>query len=120
MGPTLKLDWYRLDKGLWPPLAAVEPLEIDGKGVYFIWHGGTNPAPVLIGHGRIGIALEHWKRDRRIVSYTRFGPLYCTWARVPKRFRAGVHHYLQFRYRPPCIQRVGETVEQIVANGPWD
>ena len=114
------LDWHRRSDGLWERLSKIDAASIRGRGIYVIWHGGAKIGVVLIGRGKIGAALGHWQIDKSILSYRRHGMLYCTWAPVKKPHLDGIHHYLQQRFKPPCIQGGSEKAERILVNAPWD
>ena len=55
--PTL--DWDRRSNGLWERISKIDTASIRGSGIYVIWHGGAKVGVVLIGRGKIGIALDH-------------------------------------------------------------
>jgi len=87
------------------------------EGVYVIWHGGSNPATVRVGQGRIRDRLAAHRQDREIQAYASL-ELYVTWARVDERYQDGVEAYLAQQLRPKVGERFPERTP-IPVNLPW-
>ena len=69
-------------------------------GVYVIWHGGSKPKAVYVGQGTIKSRLTAHRANATIVSYSRYAPLYVTWAVVPASQMDGIERYLADTLRP--------------------
>ena len=87
------------------------------RGVYVIWHGGTNPQTVRVGQGFIKDRLVSHQNDSEIQAYKDFG-LYVTWTSIPEAYLNGVEAYLAQALRP-MIGELFPNVPPIPVNLPW-
>lgn len=116
-----RVVWYTCgEQGNWCRLDTVNLSQIDMKGVYIIWHGGTNPKVVRVGQGDIRDRLTQHKSDDSMLYYKRFGVLMVTWAEVPKRYRDGIEVYLENMCNPLSRQRTLPIADPIRVNYPWE
>jgi hypothetical protein len=115
----LTVNWVKRNDGNgWLPLEAVNLKGVTSQGVYIIWHGG-NPAQVVrIGQGDIASRLTSHRRDPKVLSYKRNGPLMVTWARVSAAQQDGVERYLADRWTP-LLGDAFPDVHAIAVNDPW-
>jgi hypothetical protein len=87
------------------------------RGVYVIWHSGSNPRTVRVGQGFIRDRLQAHRRDPQIQHYQSLG-LYVTWASIPRDSRNGVEAYLAQTLDPIAGEQFPD-VTPIPVNLPW-
>ena len=116
----MELQWIKCVGDLWCTLLTVNLDHShfkDLKGVYIIWHGGTEPWTVYVGQGQIADRLRAHRRDPNILKYTS-DDIFVTWAKVDVLLRDGVEHYLTHALEPK-IGKTHPTAEKIPVNFPW-
>jgi hypothetical protein len=96
----LTLDWVKSTADNWLSLENADLSGVEGGGVYIIWHAGSPPGVIQIGHGDIAAELGTHRKDLGILMYRTNGALYVTWAFVPADQRSGVVRYLADQYKP--------------------
>jgi hypothetical protein len=69
------------------------------RGVYVIWHSGSNPRTVRVGQGFIKDRIEEHRRNPQIQAY-QYLTLYVTWASIPANSLDGVEAYLAKTLNP--------------------
>ncbi len=70
-------------------------------GVFVLWHAGTQPEWVFVGHSaNLARTFHELAADRDITLYNNRGGLYVTWGLIRDEFRAGVVRYLTEELHP--------------------
>ena len=98
----LEVKWERTDQCYWHELMKINfsnPLYKRLHGVFIVWHGGSNPRVLFIGHGKIAKELEKVSFKREIKEFVQLG-LYVTWAQFKPEHMKGVHRFLNDKLRP--------------------
>ena len=89
-------------------------------GVYIIgYFGPSSRVIVYVGRGRIKDRFQAHRNDDRIQYYASDNILWATWAKISKRYRAGVEAYLHQELDPLVPERA-PTAVPIPVNLPWD
>lgn len=95
----MDVRWARCG-GRYCPLETVDLSNVEGSGVYVIWHDGSGRV-VFIGQGEIAARVSVHSRDQRILAHKGDGSLLVTWAMIPSETdRIGVVNYLSRLYDP--------------------
>ena len=92
----MQLNWIKCEGDVWCKLNTVNLNHEHFKnrrGVYIIWHGGTEPAVVHVGQGNIRDRLAAHRNNPDIQQYKHLD-LYVTWATVSEEFLLGVEGLL--------------------------
>ena len=100
--PTLSVHWNRCRGDVWGDFFAVDLEDRhfdDLEGVFVVWMGGSSPAAIAVGLGRIREALKELRADPAIAPYKE-KKLLVSWAKVEKVTRAGVARYLMEALKP--------------------
>ena len=117
----MQLNWIKCQGSVWCKLNSVN-LDHEHfnnmRGVYIIWHGGTDPKVVYVGQGNIKERLEKHQSDSRIQGYDNLD-LYVTWAAVLEEHRDGVESYLANTWNPIVGVDHPQTSPPIAVNSPW-
>lgn len=113
------LQWVKSIDAKWFNLAKLDLTHIHTTGVYIIWHGGSNPRIVRVGHGNIASRLTAHRMNHQIMRFGDYGPVMVTWADLPDlNRREGVTRYLTEEFLPLIKDRVPE-VAPILASSPF-
>ena len=116
----MQLSWTKCQGGVWCKLNFVN-LDHEHfnnrRGVYVIWHGGTEPQVVHIDRGNIKEGIDRNRSDPEIQQYDSLD-LYVTWAAVAEAHLNGVVAYLVQTW-PPKVRRNHPSDEPIPVNAPW-
>lgn len=116
---VLQLAWVKSLDSKWLNLSNLDLTHIHATGVYMIWHGGSNPRIVRVGHGNIAGRLSEHKLNLQIMRYKQDGPLMVTWAEVlDEDTRIGVTHYLAQQFSPLIKDRPADVMP-LVARSPF-
>lgn len=117
---NMNVNWIKCENNTWCELNTVN-LNHDHfeglRGVYIIWHGGTNPQTVRVGQGFIRGRLASHRNDPQVQAYA-YLTLYVTWASVPEAYLDGVEAYLAQSLRP-LVGELFPNVLPITVNLPW-
>ncbi|OGR96752.1 MAG: hypothetical protein A2V88_15510 [Elusimicrobia bacterium RBG_16_66_12] len=100
--PTLSLHWNRCRGDVWGEFFSVDldDRHFDGlEGVFVVWMGGSQPAAIAVGLGRIRDALKELRADPALAAYEG-KTLLVSWAKVEQVARAGVARYLSEALKP--------------------
>lgn len=117
----MQLNWIKCEGDVWCKLNSVN-LDHEHfnnrRGVYIIWHGGTEPAVVYVGQGNIKERLAVHRNNPDIQQYTHLD-LYVTWATVSEESRMSVEAYLIDMWHPKENANSPQTVHHMEVNSPW-
>ena len=116
------IDWAHPNSAGWFILHSINLADphFDGLGgVYVIWCSGLRAATVRVGQGVVRSRLSSHRTNPMIQRYDHiYGPLYVSWAEVPKHCRNGVERYLGLMLKP-AVGRLFPAVDPIKVNLPW-
>ena len=114
------LDWIKCKGDVWCKLNTVnldhEHFD-NARGVYIIWHGGSQPHVVYVGQGNIRQRLRAHRADSRIQQYAG-SDLYVTWAWVSEEYMNGIEDHLISKWRPKVNEKLPGT-GGVMVNSPW-
>lgn len=116
----MPLKWNRCQGDAWCQFRKVDLNHshfTNMNGVYIIWHGGTAPATVYVGKGRIAQRIGEHRNDNRFSAFDSLG-LFVTWAQVPAGNQDGVERYLHSVLNPR-LSSVNTSAYPIQVNLPW-
>ena len=116
----MKLNWKKCKGDEWCPFFTVDLQHAAftaAKGVYVIWHGGSNPKTVYVGKGNIGARISDHRGKSNIAKYSELG-LFVTWAKVDSSDVDGVESYL-VRALKPLENQVQPSASPVTVNHPW-
>ena len=116
----LEVKWERTDQCYWHELMKLdfsEPSYNRLRGIFIIWHGGSEPRVIYIGQGNIAKVLEKLRLRREIENFESLG-LYVTWAKFKPEQMNGVHRFLNDKLRPMLSMSKIEE-HQIYVNLPF-
>ena len=114
----INLTWVKSAEGKWLSFLRVNLNNVASDGVYIIWHSGSPSKVVYVGQGDISNRLMAHRSRKDIVSYSKIGELFVTWASVPQKDKDGVERYLADKWRP----LVGDAHPNVLpkeVNSPW-
>ncbi len=116
----MKLNWIKCEGDQWCALMSVN---LDGshfddmKGVYVIWHGGSDARTVRVGQGDIKDRLSAHRNDTSITRHGKNATLYATWAPAELQYRDGIERYL-FDSLKPLEGELAPAAKPIQVNLP--
>lgn len=117
----MRLKWIKCQSDVWCKLNFVN-LNHDHfnnrRGIYIIWHGGSEPAVVYVGQGNIKDRIVQHRDNQQIQRYAHLD-LYVTWATVSAEYRDGVERYLADNWDPK-VGAAHPIADPIEVNSPWD
>ncbi len=116
---TLSIHWNRCRGDIWGEFSAVDLDDRhfdDLEGVFVVWMGGSSPAAIAVGSGRIRNTLKELRADPALSAY-REKKLLVSWAKVDQAARAGVARYLIEALKPRIAQPSPSAVP-IEVNAP--
>ncbi len=114
----MQVQWIKCTGDEWCSLTRLNLDTVSERGVYVIWHGGSNPHVVYVGQGDVSERLGKHRRDQSILRHAQKGGLFVTWASVPFAQRDGVERYLVDKYSPLEGDR-HPVVLPVAVNSPW-
>lgn len=115
---TLKVNWIKSTGDDWLSLTLVDLSQVTASGVYMIWYNGNPGKVVRLGQGNIADRLNSHRSNSEITAYSKYGPLYVTWATVPAQYQNGVERYLANEWNP-LVGDAFPDVGPISVNSPW-
>jgi hypothetical protein len=96
--------WQRSRVGRFHRLVYLYPEDEDLAGVsavYVMWHGGSQPEWVFVGHtDDLAQALNAHADDPALTAYDTRGGLFVTWALIRDEYQPGVVRYLTAELKP--------------------
>lgn len=106
-----QLQWIKSLDNKWLDFTRLDLAQVRGGGVYIIWHGGTNPRVVRVGHGQFAQKFAEHRQNTQLMWYASQGPLFVTWAEVSSEaHRAGIETYLAQQFSPLLGQQLPSSV----------
>lgn len=116
----MNVNWTKCTNDIWCELNTVNlnHHHFDNlRGVYIIWHGGSNPRTVRVGQGVIRNRLTSHRDDHQVQHYA-YLTLYVTWTSIPDAYLNGAEAYLAQTLRP-LVGELFPNVPPITVNLPW-
>ena len=117
----MNLTWTKCQGNVWCKLNFVDldhPHFTGKRGVYIIWHGGSDSKAVYVGKGNIRERLLRHRTDENIQQYD-YLDLYVTWAEVPESEIDGVEAHLISVWQPKANMQ-DPTAAHVPVNSPWE
>jgi len=114
------VEWIKCQGDVWCKLNTVNlshPHFDSLRGVYIIWHGGSDAATVKVGQGNIKERLQSHRNNPDIQKFES-RTLYVTWAKVDELSMNGVEAFLGNKLSP-LIPSIFPRVNEIEVNLPW-
>jgi hypothetical protein len=115
---VVHIDWVKYTSGQWINLDHVNLDEVEGFGVYVIWHAGNPGRVVRVGHGDIRSRLTQLLEDPKVTAYRWLGALGVTWGAAPVGAADGIEAYLADRLKP-LVADLAPAADPIAVNAPW-
>lgn len=88
------------------------------SGVYVVWHGGNQPATVLVGRGVIRDEIAARRIDPDVQRFANLD-LFVTWASVLPAEAAAVQSFLTNQLNPKIAQENFFGIAPVPVNLPW-
>ena len=116
----LHLSWGKCTGAQWCQLRSLNlqhPLFAGLRGLYIIWHGGSDPRVVYVGKGEIAERLEVHRTSPDILHYAPQG-LFVTWSQIPEHQMNGVESFLVSALSP-LENKQSPKFPPVSVNLPW-
>ena len=106
----IELQWIKSIDYKWLDFMRLDLNQVQGSGVYVIWHGGENPRVIRVGQGNFATKFTLHRESPRLMWYASQGKLFVTWAAISSQAHCdGIENYLTQLFSPLLADRVASV-----------